>query len=503
MMKARYRTLNTILAVCVQLNGGMVAATPSNAMRPILELALGQIAGFWGSLNMALSVPVCRLNRSRSSDQISFFVYQQPAAMISGTEAVFFYVEGFASIHPSCETSTVTKTFALLNTFMTAFGWRMPDDGQHYGNLLPCEWLYPAAKNVLLWLQHGESNVSFSRYTDARGHFAVEGFVAVHEEPDVGRALSLRRNPTQGSCDSHEATNFSYGKTVEIVLAGTSSQGEVERQWLEVVVVPFFGLTIISDIDDVLRPTEIWDPYAMLQLTFLSSLQPWLNMPSIFKSWCRATPHIHFHYVSDTPDRAAGRIDMDGIAKYYPRGSFDFRPWSFHDLLKSPRYSNLKQTLTMFPNRSFILIGDTSTGSTLSAYARLEKEHPQQVQCILIRDISRTEPANWIVADLAQMPRSKTVLFSTPDDLKGARNHIRALAEGTATGCGPFRTSDTFPAHSMGFFRSWFHTLDLLQKHVLECMLFGEFRPVSLCLFDRRRDTVFLDGGREPRHNGR
>nr|POE48714.1 hypothetical protein CFP56_38810 [Quercus suber] len=483
-------------------NTGILAATPSKVAKSVLDLILDQISEVWGSLDMVRSVPSCLPKAWEPADLISLFIYQQPAAMVPECGIIDAYIEGFASVRRSCTTRNVTMTFALLNIFMTAFGWSMPNDGQHHDSFLPAEWLDQPAENVTLWLEHGKEKVSLSQHTDLRGHFATRGLIVVDEEPEIGPAPSSCNSPSRQCCEYAGSTASSCGKIVELDLDGSSSNGEVERQRLEILVVPFSGLTIISDIDDILRPTEIWDPYIMFQSTFLLPLQPWLNMPAILRSWCRATPHIHFHYVSDTPDRAAGRIDIDGIGKHYPRGTFDFRPWSFHDLLKSPRYTNLKQTLTMFPNRSFILIGDTATGSTLSAYARLEKEHPHQVQCILIRDVDRTEPANWIMPDLAQMPRNKTVLFATPDDLRAAQAHIRALAEGTATGCGPFSANDTFPPHPMGFLRSWFHTLDMLQKHVLACMLFYEFRPVSLCPFDRRAGTVFRDGGREPRHDG-
>jgi len=62
------------------------------------------------------------------------------------------------------------------------------------------------------------------------------------------------------------------------------------------------GLTIVSDVDDVLRVAEIWNWHKMFSTLFLQAFRPWDNMPKVYESWSRAAPETHFHYYSDAPE---------------------------------------------------------------------------------------------------------------------------------------------------------------------------------------------------------
>jgi hypothetical protein len=42
------------------------------------------------------------------------------------------------------------------------------------------------------------------------------------------------------------------------------------------------GLTIVSDVDDILRVAEIWNPKQMIFNTFVRAFRPWLEMPQIY-----------------------------------------------------------------------------------------------------------------------------------------------------------------------------------------------------------------------------
>lgn len=87
--------------------------------------------------------------------------------------------------------------------------------------------------------------------------------------------------------------------------------------------VPPRGLTIISDVDDVLRVAEVWNwKQAILDL-FTRPYEPWLNMTRVYSRWGEDIPNgrgvqwrnnklknvtrslktnVHFHYITDTPE---------------------------------------------------------------------------------------------------------------------------------------------------------------------------------------------------------
>lgn len=68
-------------------------------------------------------------------------------------------------------------------------------------------------------------------------------------------------------------------------------------------LVPPKGLTVISDIDDILRVTKIYDPKEGLLNSFARPFTPWLNMPEIYANWSKTVPNMHYHYLTTTPEQ--------------------------------------------------------------------------------------------------------------------------------------------------------------------------------------------------------
>ncbi len=160
-------------------------------------------------------------------------------------------------------------------------------------------------------------------------------------------------------------------------------------------LVPAEGLTILSDIDDILRVTRIYQPKEGLLNTFARPFTPWLNMPEVYANWSRSLRDLHFHYLTTTPEQAT-RNYMDFIYRTYPGGSFDTRPLNFSDVAAtlSIRKYLLTRIFQTFPRRKFILVADTSNSDVLRAYPQMVSEFPGQVQCIFLRNTSATDAGN-------------------------------------------------------------------------------------------------------------
>jgi hypothetical protein len=69
-------------------------------------------------------------------------------------------------------------------------------------------------------------------------------------------------------------------------------------------LVPDRGVTVISDIDDILRVTKIYNPKEGLLNSFARDFKAWENMPDIFGGWAAKYPDLHFHYLTTTPEQA-------------------------------------------------------------------------------------------------------------------------------------------------------------------------------------------------------
>ncbi|KAI0901124.1 hypothetical protein F4806DRAFT_451113 [Annulohypoxylon nitens] len=188
-------------------------------------------------------------------------------------------------------------------------------------------------------------------------------------------------------------------------------------------LVPPEGFTIISDIDDILRVTKIYDPKEGLLNSFARAFTPWMNMPEIYANWSATIPNFHFHYLTTTPEQVT-RNYMDFIFKTYPLGSFDTRPLNFSDVSAtlSIRKALLDKIFQTFPQRKFVLIADTSNSDVMKDYPQMVKDYPGQVQCIFLRNTTATDSSDLFPYDtkgFKDIDQKQYMFFVTPDDLKG------------------------------------------------------------------------------------
>ncbi|OTB04055.1 hypothetical protein M426DRAFT_321153 [Hypoxylon sp. CI-4A] len=187
-------------------------------------------------------------------------------------------------------------------------------------------------------------------------------------------------------------------------------------------LVPPTGFTIISDIDDILRVTKIYNPKEGLLNSFARAFTPWMNMPDIYANWSSTIPNFHFHYLTTTPEQVT-RNYMEFIYKTYPLGSFDTRPLNFSDVSAtlSIRKALLDKIFQTFPQRKFVLVADTSNSDVMKDYPQLVRDYPGQVQCIFLRNTTATDDSDLFPYDTSGfegIDQSQYMFFVTPDDLR-------------------------------------------------------------------------------------
>ncbi|OCK83739.1 hypothetical protein K432DRAFT_440587 [Lepidopterella palustris CBS 459.81] len=187
-------------------------------------------------------------------------------------------------------------------------------------------------------------------------------------------------------------------------------------------LVPPTGLTFISDIDDILRITKIYEPKEGLLNSFARPFVPWMNMPDIYANWSRSLPNgTHFHYLTTTPEQVT-RNYMDFIYKTYPGGSFDTRPLNFSDVnaTLSIRMFLLQKIFQTYPQRKFVLVADTSNSDVMRDYPTLAHDYPSQVQCIFLRNTSATDSGDKFPYDTSKfqgLNNRSYMFFLEPNDL--------------------------------------------------------------------------------------
>ncbi|KAL9098082.1 MAG: hypothetical protein Q9163_006188, partial [Psora crenata] len=186
----------------------------------------------------------------------------------------------------------------------------------------------------------GQQTIEFPDPTTAQGDF--DGFVQI------------------------DSNGLSAGNsTSNIQRLNVYTQGDINGN-ATAYLVPESGLTVISDIDDILRVTKIYEPKEGLLNSFAKAFTPWMNMPEIYANWSRSIPNFHFHYLTTTPEQVT-RNYMDFIYRTYPGGSFDTRPLNFSDVSAtlSIRKFLLEKIFQTYPNRKFVLVADTTNSDVM------------------------------------------------------------------------------------------------------------------------------------------
>jgi hypothetical protein len=311
----------------------------------------------------------------------------------------------------------------LANVFLIGTEVKdLPDDGKAQARNL--------TRSIYV-VQQGDQNVSMLlEPAPSQGSSGEPGGGGAIPPPGGSQNITLPYPTTdQGDFDVFvPIRNVSGGilagnETDKIQRMNVYAHGSIEGN-ATAFLVPPQGITILSDIDDILRVTKIYQPKEGLLNSFAKPFEPWMNMPAVYANWSRSLPNsTHFHYLTTTPEQVT-RIYMDFIYKTYPGGSFDTRPLNFSDVKAtlSIRDYLLRRILATFPQRKFVLVADTSNSDVMKAYPQLAHDFPAQVQCILLRNTSATDPEDKFPYDTSGfkgLDQNKYMFFRTPDDLVG------------------------------------------------------------------------------------
>ncbi len=183
------------------------------------------------------------------------------------------------------------------------------------------------------------------------------------------------------------------------------------------------GVSVISDIDDTVKISEVRDLHALLANTFLRPFAPVPEIAVTYRRW--ADQGAAFHYVSASPWHLYDPLRRFFADADLPPGSFhlkDFR-WldrSFLSLLQDPldyKLRAIEPLLVAAPDRTVVLVGDSGEADP-EAYAELYRRHPAQVLHIFIRDVSGEAPeAARYVSTFDGVPPERWTIFRDAEAL--------------------------------------------------------------------------------------
>lgn len=184
------------------------------------------------------------------------------------------------------------------------------------------------------------------------------------------------------------------------------------------------GVSIISDIDDTIKISEVRDKKALLANTFLKEFQPVAGMAEAYRAW--SGRGAAFHYVSSSPWQLYGPLASFLRANGFPEGPVhlkDFR-WtdtSFFNLFLSPEETKpaaIAPILEAFPERTFILVGDSGEKDP-EVYAGLKARYPERIARIIIRDVTAEGAGSERYRRVfANVPKDQWRIINSAEELK-------------------------------------------------------------------------------------
>jgi phosphatidate phosphatase APP1 len=162
----------------------------------------------------------------------------------------------------------------------------------------------------------------------------------------------------------------------------------------QVELVEPTGFTVVSDIDDTIKLTEVTNRSALLRNTFLESFKPVPQMAVVYRDWVEEAG-ARVCYLSASPWQLFAPLSEFLQTNQFPAGALllrDFR-WkdeSFFNLFLRPdvyKTGAIEDLLRRFPKRLFMLVGDAGERDP-EIYAEITRKHPQQIARVFIRDLT-------------------------------------------------------------------------------------------------------------------
>jgi phosphatidate phosphatase APP1 len=185
------------------------------------------------------------------------------------------------------------------------------------------------------------------------------------------------------------------------------------------------GLSVVSDLDDTIKVTEVLNRRRLIERTFFRDFEAVPGMAAVYTAW--ACGGAAFHYVSASPWQLYPPLSDFLDSAGFPRGTFHARSFRLHDsssldFFAAPgRYKveTLDELIRTFSSRHFVLVGDSGEADP-EVYGEVARLHPGRVDRIFIRRVPGAEngEARFATA-FADLPEGLWIVFEDAAELAG------------------------------------------------------------------------------------
>ena len=209
----------------------------------------------------------------------------------------------------------------------------------------------------------------------------------------------------------------------------TTSGSLTEPVGCKVILLKPRGLSVISDIDDTIKDSNVTNRRELLLNTFLRDFRSIEGMSDVYNDWFQAG--ADFHYVSSSPWQLFTSLSQMRDDFGFPTGSIHLRNFRLRDQFlkkllfrRKGKALEIRRLVKNLPMRKFILVGDSGEKDP-EIYQKICRKYPEQIKGVFIRNVSGRE---MFGERLDKMKRcvgdNLSAAFSAPQDLHGEAESI-------------------------------------------------------------------------------
>jgi phosphatidate phosphatase APP1 len=219
-----------------------------------------------------------------------------------------------------------------------------------------------------------------------------------------GKRIAVTVAGASGTTEESEKNGHFAGTVALPAGAGTAGEwvnvraalpGDDARNFAgKVQLIPRAGVTVVSDIDDTIKHSEVRDKVQLGLNTFAREFRATPGTAALYQRWARGGGQVVFHYVSGSPFQLFSDLAEFAQRAGFPEGSFHLRPLRLKDASaaqffgdpKAFKLATIRPIIDQFKDRRFILVGDSGEHDP-EVYATLATEFPN-VDAIIIRNVT-------------------------------------------------------------------------------------------------------------------
>lgn len=189
-------------------------------------------------------------------------------------------------------------------------------------------------------------------------------------------------------------------------------------------LLPSTGISVISDIDDTIKVSNVGDRKQLLANTFLREFRGIEGMAELYADWFEQGSE--FHYVSSSPWQLHGPLQELQTHQGFPEGTLHLRNFRLRQhmleralmIRRHGKSTSIKSLFRTMPNRKFVLIGDSGEKDP-EIYRKICRKYVHQVAALFIRNTEHRPLDNDRLEKCrSTLPGVSCEKFETADQLR-------------------------------------------------------------------------------------